>query len=59
MEFRDFLASPRGFEPPACRLGAVGLSWRLKSVKSRCAALLLGFFNVRIPLCTPEIRFFH
>ena len=21
MEFRDFLASPRGFEPPACRLG--------------------------------------
>lgn len=39
--------------------GAVGLSWRIKSVKSRCAALLLGFFDVRIPLCTPEIRFFH
>ena len=52
-------AFPGGFEPPTFRLGAVGLSWRLKSVKSRCAALLLGFFEVRISLCTPEIRFFH
>ena len=56
---RCTLASLARFERAAFRLGAVGLSWRLKSVKSRSAALLLGFFEVRIPLCTPEIRFFH
>ena len=58
-KIRFSIAFPGGIEPPTFRLGAVGLSWRLKSVKSRCAALLLGFFEVRIPLCTPEIRFFH